>query len=129
MRYLELAVWPPDLAVIYPFRLSIPLWETLAAAVLLVALTIASLRRPYLTVGWFWWVIGILPASGLVQVGRQGMADRFTYLPMIGLAMAIIWLAADLIGKERRVFCCGAIRGRPRGLDVRDRVRSAGVEG
>jgi tetratricopeptide (TPR) repeat protein len=107
VKYLELAFWPHDLAVLYPFRLSVPLWQPILACLLLMLITLASLSRPYLTVGWFWWVIGILPASGLVQVGRQGMADRFTYLPMIGLAMAVIWFVADLLGKRQRVAAAG----------------------
>src|SRR5207249_3419858 len=105
-KYLELAVWPHDLAILYPFRFSVPFWQWAPAALLLIAITAAAFRlrhqRPYLTVGWMWFVAGVLPASGLVQSGRQGMADRFTYLPMIGLAMAVIWLAADLLGKHRR---------------------------
>src|SRR5205085_2779031 len=92
--------------ILYPFRFSVPLWQGTLAALLLIAITAAALRlcheRPYLAVGWVWFVAGLLPASGLVQSGRQGMADRFTYLPMIGLAMAVIWLTAGFLGKHRR---------------------------
>jgi len=106
VKYLELAVWPHGLAVLYPFRTAVPLWQCALAALLLLAITGAALRlrrdRPYLFVGWLWFVTGILPASGLVQVGRQGMADRFTYIPMLGLAVAAIWYAADSIGKRPR---------------------------
>ena len=112
VKYLELAVWPQDLAILYPFRHAIPFWQTAAAAVLLLGITAGAIacrrRYPYLAVGWLWFVIGIVPASGaLAQVGRQGMGDRFTYLPMIGLAMAFIWGAADLLGKQRRVAAAG----------------------
>jgi protein O-mannosyl-transferase len=107
-KYLELSVWPQDLAILYPFRHSIPLWQIAGAALLLAGITAGAIglhrRYPYVAVGWFWFAVGILPASGLVQVGRQGMGDRFTYLPMIGLAMAVIWGAADLLGKQRRIL-------------------------
>ncbi len=106
VRYLELSVWPHDLAILYPFRTAVPLWQAALAALLLAALTLAALwqarRRPYLAVGWLWFVAMLAPASGLVQVGRQGMADRFTYLPHIGLAMAAVWGVADLLAAHRR---------------------------
>lgn len=106
VRYLELSIWPHNLAILYPFRLTVPLWQTASAGLLLAGITAAALwqarRRPYLIVGWLWFAIAMLPAAGLVQVGRQGMADRFTYLPHIGLAIAVVWGAADLLGKHRR---------------------------
>jgi tetratricopeptide (TPR) repeat protein len=104
-RYLELSLWPHDLAILYPFRTAIPLWEVALATLLLCGITAAALWqarcRPYLIMGWLWFAVGLLPASGLVQVGRQGMADRFTYLPQIGLVIAVVWGVADLIGKQR----------------------------
>jgi protein O-mannosyl-transferase len=106
-RYLELSLWPHDLAILYPFHTAVPLWQVACAVLLLSGITAAALWqarcRPYLLVGWLWFAVGLLPASGLVQVGRQGMADRFTYLPHIGLAIAAVWGMADLIGKQRRV--------------------------
>jgi protein O-mannosyl-transferase len=102
VKYLELSIWPHDLALLYPFRTAVPLWQAAAAAVLLAAITLAALlqaqNRPYLTVGWLWFAFVLLPAAGLVQVGRQGMADRFTYLPHLGLAIAVVWGAADFLG-------------------------------
>jgi protein O-mannosyl-transferase len=107
VKYLELSFWPHDLSILYPFRRAIPLWQVAASALLLAAITAGAfaLRRryPYIIVGWLWFAIGILPASGLVQVGRQGMGDRFTYIPMIGLSLAAIWGAGDVLGKQRRV--------------------------
>ena len=107
VRYLELSFWPHDLAILYPFRTAVPTWQTALAALLLAGITVLTVwqarRRPYLIVGWLWFTVGLFPASGVVtQVGWQGMADRFTYLPQIGLAIAVIWGMADLLGKHRR---------------------------
>jgi protein O-mannosyl-transferase len=105
--YLELTFWPHDLALPYPYRMLIPWWQTAGAALLLAAVTVAALwygrRRPYLAVGWLWFVVGLIPAIGLVQVGRQAMADRFTYLPCLGLGMVLIWGGAELLQKRRAV--------------------------
>ncbi len=106
VRYLELSFWPHDLAILYPFDTRVPLWQAAAAALLLAGITGIALwqakRRPWLPVGWLWFAIMLLPASGLKQVGRQGMADRFTYLPHIGLAIAVVWCAAEALGGRRR---------------------------
>ncbi len=107
VRYLELSLWPHDLAILYPFRSAVPLWHSALAAFLLAAITILAIsqmrRRPYLIVGWLWFALGLFPASGVVnQVGWQGMADRFTYLPHIGLAIALVWGAGDLLGNHTR---------------------------
>jgi tetratricopeptide (TPR) repeat protein len=103
--YLELTFWPHDLALPYPYRMVIPWWQTAGAALLLAALTFAALwygrQRRYLAVGWLWFVVGLIPAIGLVQVGRQGMADRFTYLPCLGLGIILIWGGAELLQKRR----------------------------
>jgi tetratricopeptide (TPR) repeat protein len=107
VRYLELAFWPHGLAILYPFRTAVPAWQAALAALLLAAITGLAFwqarRRPYLIVGWLWFTLGLFPASGVVtQVGWQGMADRFTYLPQIGLATAVTWGAAEFIGNRRR---------------------------
>src|SRR5207302_6134790 len=76
------------------------LWRLLVAAVVLIALTaIAFIRRrknPYLIVGWLWYLVMLIPVIGIVQVGLQGHADRYTYLPQIGLDIALVWLIWDL---------------------------------
>jgi tetratricopeptide (TPR) repeat protein len=98
--YLGKSLWPSRLAVIYPLPPSIPLWKAALAAALLAALTalaLARLRRaPWLAVGWLWFAGMLAPVSGLVQVGRQAMADRYTYLPSIGLFIAVVWSAHAL---------------------------------
>ncbi|HUI55168.1 MAG TPA: tetratricopeptide repeat protein [Bryobacteraceae bacterium] len=107
VSYVELAFWPHDLAILYPYRHSIAPWKAVAAACLLAAITGSALwlgrRRRYLAVGWLWFVIGLVPAIGLVQVGRQAMADRFTYIPLIGLGIAVVWGCADLLGQHWRL--------------------------
>jgi tetratricopeptide (TPR) repeat protein len=106
-RYLGTTVVPVDLAVLYPHPGS---WEVPAifgATLLLGVLSLGALAflgsRPYLAVGWFWFLGTLVPAIGLVQAGTQAMADRFTYLPHIGLFMACVWGVADLtLGLPRR---------------------------
>ncbi len=111
VSYLRLAFWPRHLAILYPYRISIPWWQPAACFVLLAAVTFAVIRRrnpqPYLLFGWLWFVIGLAPAIGIVQVGRQAMADRFTYLPLIGLAVMAVWGGADLL-REHRTLAAGA---------------------
>jgi tetratricopeptide (TPR) repeat protein len=113
VRYLELSFWPHDLAILYPFRTAVPIWQAAGAALLLALITLAALlqarRRPYLLFGWLWFTIALAPASGLVQVGRQGMADRFTYLPHIGLILAVVWGMAELLDAYRRAAAAIAI--------------------
>ncbi len=99
--YLWKMVCPQDLAVYYPYPLSRPLWEPVAAAAALAAITALVIwqvrRRPYLAVGWFWFLGTLVPVIGLVQVGGQAMADRYTYIPMIGVFLMLVWGAADLL--------------------------------
>jgi hypothetical protein len=102
--YLRLTFWPSGLAI--PYLLGPrPDWQPLAAAGVLVAITLFALelrrRAPYLAVGWLWFVGMLLPVSGLFQSGNQAYADRFTYLPHVGLLVALVWGAADLAGRLR----------------------------
>ena len=99
--YIRQIFWPMDLAVFYPHpddRLA--LWQVAFAAAFLIAITwlVFALRRnrPYLLVGWLWYFIMLVPVIGIVEVGLQGHADRYTYLPHIGLYIALTWLAVDL---------------------------------
>ena len=103
--YLLQTVWPAGLAAFYPYRNPLPATEVLLAAAALVALSalaVASFpRRPSLLVGWLWYLGTLVPVIGLVRVGEQAMADRFTYLPHIGLFLAAAWGAADLGGRPQ----------------------------
>jgi tetratricopeptide (TPR) repeat protein len=103
-RYLKKAVWPNDLAVLYPHPGEWPDVIVITSFVLLTLISIGVLyslrRRPYLAVGWLWFLGVLVPAIGIVQVGVQAMADRFAYLPLIGLFIAAVWAANErtLIG-------------------------------
>jgi Flp pilus assembly protein TadD len=106
-KYLLLALWPNDLAVFYPFpKAGIPAWQIIGAASLLIAITAFCFSqrklRPYLIVGWLWFLGTLVPVVGLVQVGAQIMADRYFYIPSIGLFIAIVFGLADIA--ERRRF-------------------------
>jgi tetratricopeptide (TPR) repeat protein len=99
--YIARMFWPARLAVFYPYPVAVPVWQAAAAALALGAILILVLRsvrkRPYLAVGWLWYLIMLAPVIGVVQVGAQSRADRYTYLPMIGLTIMLAWGAADLI--------------------------------
>jgi tetratricopeptide (TPR) repeat protein len=101
-KYLLLTVWPSGLAVNYPLSPGgLPAWQVAAAVVLLLAITAIAIRearkRPYLITGWLWFLGTLVPVIGLVQVGGgRAMADRYYYIPSIGLFMAIIFGLADL---------------------------------
>jgi protein O-mannosyl-transferase len=98
--YLGKLFLPMNLALVYPLPHDIPAGRWAGAAVLLIALTagaVASVhRRPWLTVGWFWFVGTLVPVIGLLQVGTQAYADRYSYLPSVGIGIAVAWSAADL---------------------------------
>ena len=104
--YLIKMAWPLRLAVLYPHPGSgiSPALAALSAAFLL-AVTAVSIRfsrqLPYLKFGWLWYIFTLLPVIGIVQVGVQGMADRYTYIPMVGVWIAIVWAASDLMHKCR----------------------------
>jgi tetratricopeptide (TPR) repeat protein len=105
--------WPIDLAVFYPLPPTVPWWYPGAAA-LLIAITgwviWQARRQPYLVVGWFWFLITLVPVIGLVQVGMQAMADRYTYFPLIGIAIMLVWGGAALAqwSAWRRSWCLAA---------------------
>jgi protein O-mannosyl-transferase len=106
-KYLLLTFWPHDLAVCYPFApTGIPTWQIIGAAFLLIGITAFCLFqrkiRPYLIVGWLWFLGTLVPVIGLVQVGWQTMADRYFYIPSIGFFIALVFGLAD-IAKTRHV--------------------------
>ena len=99
VSYIGKAFWPANLVVLYPHPSELyPWWEALAAILLLLAVTVAVLRasdRRYLAVGWFWFLGAFVPMIGFVQAGLQAMADRYAYIPFIGLFMMLTSLIAD----------------------------------
>jgi len=98
--YLGKFFWPVNLAVFYPYPDSIPMWQAGGAALVLGAISWAVIRgmrqRRYLGAGWFWFLGTLVPVIGLLQVGMQALADRYTYIPYIGLALMVSWGLADL---------------------------------
>lgn len=98
-KYLFKTIWPVDLIAFYPLPQSIPIWKALAAAAILLGLTILVIRkaraRPYFAFGWCWFLVTMVPMIGLFQSGAQAMADRFTYVPLIGLFVAVAWGLRD----------------------------------
>ena len=101
MIYVWKTLWPTHLAVFYPHpNNALPIWIVILAITLLLAITVSAIvfrnKRPYVFTGWFWYLVMLMPVIGLVQVGEQGHADRYTYLPHIGLFMLAVWFAADV---------------------------------
>jgi protein O-mannosyl-transferase len=106
VRYLGLAIWPVNLAVPYPHPgLSLAIWKIVACAAVLLALTTLALRlrdRRYIPMGWFWFLGTLVPVIGIIQVGRQALADRYAYLSFIGLFICLVWGAAD-VARQRKI--------------------------
>jgi protein O-mannosyl-transferase len=101
VSYIGSMFFPSGLVVFYPYpEHSIPVWKIVSAALVLLGISAAALlwirKRPFLFVGWFWYLGMLVPVIGLVQVGSQAMADRYTYLPQIGLCIAIAWGAMQI---------------------------------
>ncbi len=111
MRYVMKTLWPGDLAPMYSQPLDqFPYWQSIVAGLVFLLITIISLawarRRPYLLVGWFWFVGTLVPVIGLMQVGIQTMADRYTYLPHIGLLIMLVWSGKEALATR----CSPALR-------------------
>jgi len=101
--YIGKTFWPNNLAVFYPHPGSLPLWQPMGAGLLLIAVTVSVIRTakrlPYLTVGWLWFTGTLVPVIGIVQAGAQAMADRYTYIPLIGLFVMAAWGIPELLKK------------------------------
>jgi hypothetical protein len=116
VAYIHKAVWPLGLSVYYPFA-PVPLWKCAIALVVIVAVSVAairfSVRFPWLAVGWFWYLITLFPVAGFVKIGQHAMADRYTYIPLIGLFVVVVWGSAELAGRFRvpRAALAGAAIG------------------
>ncbi len=95
VSYLGKIFWPVDLAVFYPYEHSFQLWQVLGSAFALLGISVIVIylvkKMPFLAVGWFWYLGTLLPVIGLLQAGAQAMADRYTYLPSIGIAIMLAW--------------------------------------
>jgi len=110
-------IWPQGLSIFYPYPLNPPLWQTFGAGLLLLIVTAFVIRNlrtyPYLVVGWFWYVGTLVPVIGLVQVGMQAMADRYMYVPLIGIFIMIAWgipdLLRNLLGRKVVLFVLSGV--------------------
>jgi Flp pilus assembly protein TadD len=116
VTYLWKTIWPADLAVFYPYPAQIPAWTVVLAAAVLLALSAFVSRtartHPYRAVGWWWYVGTLVPMIGLVQVGSHARADRFTYVPLIGIFIAVAWSLSAFArtGRvRRRVVVAGSV--------------------
>ena len=103
--YIGKIIWPDNLAVFYPHPGLLPFWQVLGAVFLLIAVTVTVIRTakrfPYLAVGWLWFAGTLVPVIGIVQVGSQAMADRYTYIPLIGLFVMAAWGIPELLKNWR----------------------------
>lgn len=103
--YIGKTVWPSNLSVFYPYPAAWPFWQVGAAFLLLAGITAAAVygvkRLPFVAVGWFWYLGTLVPVIGVLQVGMQAMADRYTYIPAIGLYIAAAWGAPELLKRWR----------------------------
>lgn len=99
--YIERTFWPVNLSVFYPYPHELGAWRVILALMLLTGVTVVAVRRvrsqPYLAVGWFWYLGTLVPVIGIVQVGGQSSADRYTYVPMVGLSIMLSWAAVDFM--------------------------------
>jgi len=105
--YIRKMLWPSDLAIHYPFREDLLSWETGLIFVALAGISLGAIIRsrssPFFLVGWLWFLGTLVPVIGIVQVGSQAMADRYTYIPLVGLFMGITWAGRSVIDRYPRV--------------------------
>lgn len=105
ISYLKKIFRPVDLAVFYPYEYSFLFWQILASCLILIGITILVIyyikRLPFLFVGWFWYLGTLVPVIGLIQVGSQAIADRYTYLPSIGIVIMLVWGIPLLFPREK----------------------------
>lgn len=112
--YLGKMLWPRWLRAFYDHPGdTLPVWVTIGSAALLIAITAVAIvvrkKRPWVIVGWLWYVVTLLPVIGLVQIGRQGMADRYTYAPLIGIFLLIAWTIPERLSRVAAVPMVAAI--------------------
>ena len=103
--YIWKMIWPRNLAFFYPFPANLPIWQLMAATIFLGVLSAWALKsihkRPYIIVGWLWYLGTLAPVIGLVKIGDFSMADRYTYVPLIGLFIIVAWGLPDMLEKWR----------------------------
>jgi Tfp pilus assembly protein PilF len=110
VSYIGKMLWPYRLALPYPYPEMLPMWQVAGASLFLVSVSILVIhygkRHSYLRVGWLWYLGTLVPVIGLVQIGSQAMADRYTYIPLIGLFIMMVWGIPDILAgwRYRRVL-------------------------
>jgi Flp pilus assembly protein TadD len=102
VAYLEQFFWPSGLSAFYPYPATLPTWQIVGAGFILVIVSALVLLRPHLAVGWFWYLGTLVPVIGLVQVGLQARADRYTYIPMIGISIMLAWGMSEIMERWPR---------------------------
>jgi hypothetical protein len=114
-RYLGMAFCPRRQSALYPYQFDPPTGAVIASGLLLIMISFLVIRsgrrHPYLPVGWFWFLGTMLPVIGLMQVGDQAIADRYTYLPFVGLSIAVCWWIADLVDGSKIARAAAAVAG------------------
>jgi len=99
--YIGKMFWPARLAFFYPYPGALPFWQAASAAIFLVLISVAAIktirRHPYVAIGWLWYLGTLLPVIGLVVIGPYVIADRYTYIPLIGIFVAIAWGVPDML--------------------------------
>lgn len=113
VKYIRNMFWPADLALFYPFEPSAVTVLKVTGAVTVLAMVTGvtftqSKKRPYLVFGWFWYLITLLPVIGFIRIGSQALADRYTYVPLIGLFLIIAWGGSEIAGKWRNGLTAAA---------------------
>ena len=109
--YIEKIFWPHNLAILYPHQgFTISIFSVVISSIIILLITFCivklSGKRPYLFTGWFWFFGMLIPVIGIIQVGAQAMADRYTYLPSIGIFVIFVWLASEYVNKVNAIITC-----------------------
>ncbi len=107
--YIRQAFWPSGLGVFYPYPTSSLLVPAVLAGAGIAAVTWLARKRPYLLFGWLWFLVTLLPVIGLIQAGQQARADRYMYIPMIGLSIAVVWGVAEVLRARPRAQMAAAV--------------------
>jgi len=115
--YMKKMIWPENLAVHYPYRQSFPGWEIVLACVLLGCISVLAVKtlkqHPWFLVGWLWYLGTLVPVIGIVQVGSYAMADRYAYVPLMGLFIVVVWSVPELVKqlphKKKVLFIMAAV--------------------
>jgi tetratricopeptide (TPR) repeat protein len=117
-RYVGKLFWPPNLVIMYPYPPAWPAWEIAGTVIFLAAVTLWVCRRarsqPFLLMGWLWFLIGLAPVTGLMQTGVQSIADRYSYLPSVGIFIMVVWLfweRREEMGRQAGVIVTIAVLG------------------